>query len=436
MEKQNPIVHVGILKGKSISFAFNNNYHTEDGTAYAGVCHAVLCDNKVAFNGNMYDRLLFSPESGEASFELKNVTIGIAFHWEQKEDQRFHGALELVVDNGEIVAINHIPAEKYLLSVISSEMSPQASKEFLKAHAVISRTWLLCRIREKQGCTGKKYHFTDNEFTRIRWNDREEHKLFDICADDHCQRYQGISRTNNRSAEEAVQETEGEVLTYGGNLCDTRFSKCCGGITEEFEFCWDNEHFPYLSSVRDTKKHEPLPDLTKEEEAAKWIKSSPDSFCNTTDQHILKQILNHYDQKTTDFYRWTVSYTQEELSKLIQEKSGLYFGEIIDLIPIRRGHSGRIELLRIEGTHLSYIIGKELEIRKILSPSHLYSSAFIVEKENIRNGIPGRFKLIGAGWGHGVGLCQIGAAIMSEQGFDYKAILAHYYRNSSLEKIY
>jgi len=370
-----------------------------------------------------------------ADFDLLNVTIGKDFHWERKENQRFTGSLKIIIEKNKLTAINILPIEDYLTSVISSEMSATSSLELLKAHAVISRSWLLAQIQQStKGEKKESCSVSQSGEERICWYDREDHLHFDVCADDHCQRYQGITRANTQAVKEAIEATWGEILTHEGKICDTRFSKSCGGVSELFENCWENEPHPYLIKVIDNapEKDENAQDLTKESNAEKWIRSSHQSFCNTTDKKILSQILNSYDRETPDFYRWKVAYSQQELAALIHKRTGIDFGEIIDLIPVERGASGRLVKLKIEGTLHSLIIGKELEIRKTLSQSHLYSSAFIVEKENIENNIPQKFVLTGAGWGHGVGLCQIGAAVMAEKGYGYKDILAHYYKNTEL----
>ena len=379
-------------------------------------------------------------------FELQDVTIGINFHWERKEVQRFKGELKIIVEDDRLTAINIIPIEDYLTSVISSEMSATASLELLKAHAVISRSWLLNKLKVANGKLKVIMH-PDNTANfelstlpsqLIKWYDHEAHKNFDVCADDHCQRYQGITRTSTPQAIEAVFATRGEVLMYEGEICDARFSKCCGGAFEEFQNCWENVKHPYLIGQRDSKTETRLPDLTKEAEADKWIRTSPTAFCNTHNKQVLSQVLNNYDQETTDFYRWRVCYSQQELSELIHKRSGIEFGKIIDLIPVERGTSGRLVRLKIVGTLRTLIIGKELEIRRTLSSSHLYSSAFVVDKEykEDEKEIPSRFILTGSGWGHGVGLCQIGAAVMGEQGYKYKEILSHYYPGSAIEQQY
>lgn len=433
-----PVINVGILTEKAVSFVFHSEYvHAETGAFLSGEQRALFVNGKIVYNGKLYNELFFEPTCKEASFELKAVTIGLDFHWQRQENQRFKGALNLVAGEEGIITINQVDAEEYLLSVISSEMSATASKEFLKAHAVISRSWLLAQAENNFGrLEEKKYssYYRDKE-QLIRWYDREDHAFFDVCADDHCQRYQGITRAFTPLVKEAVEETRGEVLTDGSHICDTRFSKCCGGITEKFENCWEPVPHPYLVPLRDSKDTA-YPDLTCEAEAEKWIRSVPEAFCHTADQGILAQVLTDYDQETSNFYRWKVTYTQKQLADLIHRKTQMDFGDILDLIPLERGTSGRIGKLKIVGTRQSFIIGKELEIRRILSESHLYSSAFVVDKEEVVYDIPGKFILTGAGWGHGVGLCQIGAAVMGSKGYGYKEILAHYFPRTELEKRY
>ena len=431
------MVNVGIMTQKSILFVLNGPYiETETGEELQGEQRAIWTNGKMLFNGKFYEDLFFEPtDEHNCSFDLKAVTIGVDFHWQRREDQRFRGALNLAVTDKGIIAINQIDAEEYLTSVISSEMSANASMQLLKAHAVISRSWLLAQIEKNQQLTKADKPYTScqqDEEQLIRWYDREDHTLFDVCADDHCQRYQGITRETNPVVKEAIKETRGEVLLYEGAICDTRFSKCCGGMTERFENCWEPVDHPYLTVLRDAPEKEFL-DLTNEATAQEWIRTTPAAFCHTTDKEILSQVLNNYDQETTDFYRWEVCYTQEELAELIRRKSGIDFGQILDLIPLERGGSGRIVRLKIVGSQRSLIIGKELEIRRTLSESHLYSSAFIVDKELSTSNIPTRFTLIGAGWGHGVGLCQIGAAVMGAKGYPYNTILSHYFPGATIE---
>ena len=444
---QEPVITVGILSGKEIGFSFPKEFISSDGIAICGIQQAVYRKGKICWQEKEYDELSFTPQQDTSSFfELQDVTIGINFHWERKEVQRFKGELKIIVEDDRLTAINIIPIEDYLTSVISSEMSATASLELLKAHAVISRSWLLNKLKVANGKLKVIMH-PDNTANfelstlpsqLIKWYDHEAHKNFDVCADDHCQRYQGITRTSTPQAIEAVFATRGEVLMYEGEICDARFSKCCGGAFEEFQNCWENVKHPYLIGQRDSKTETRLPDLTKEVEADKWIRTSPAAFCNTHNKQVLSQVLNNYDQETTDFYRWRVCYSQQELSELIHKRSGIEFGKIIDLIPVERGTSGRLVRFKIVGTIRTLIIGKELEIRRTLSSSHLYSSAFVVDKEykEDEKEIPSRFILTGSGWGHGVGLCQIGAAVMGEQGYKYKEILSHYYPGSAIEQQY
>ena len=433
-----PEISVGIVSAQELYITLNGNYSAK-GENVSSEQKVTFCEGGILWNENLYKELTFVPQDNNAFFSLHNVTIGINFHWERQETQSFTGTLKLVVDEGKITAINLLPAEDYLVSVISSEMSATSSLEFLKAHAVISRSWLLAQIEKRNAINNKMdnfFSFVKTEDEYIRWYDREDHTIFDVCADDHCQRYQGITKASNPTVVEAVKATHGELLMYDNQICDARFSKCCGGVTEEFEYCWENKHYPYLEAVCDTNKDYPLPDLTQEEEAERWIRTEPSAFCQTNDKNILSQILNNFDQETTQFYRWKVRYTQSELAELIQEKTKTDYGQIIDLIPMERGKSGRISKLKIIGTQKTLIIGKELEIRRTLSDSHLYSSAFIVDKEEVINGIPQSFILTGAGWGHGVGLCQIGAAVMGEKGYSYDEILMHYYRGANIRKLY
>ena len=412
-----PLVSVGIVGAESITFTLNG--YGEDGSSRTATIHNGL----IQYDGKAHTRLCFKPQSPDDSFSLMDVVIGVNFHWQRLETQTFRGSLRLLADGGKIWAINDLPVEDYLESVISSEMSAQSSLPLLMAHAVISRSWLMSQI---DGNTAPNTQASHGD-AFIRWYDHTDHTLFDVCADDHCQRYQGITKETSPNVAEAIRRTRGELLTYGDEICDARFSKCCGGAMEEFQYCWDDTPKPYLKGIGDTPE-ETIPDLTVEENARQWILSSPESFCNTTDKRILSQVLNDYDQETTDFYRWRVSYTQEELSKLVEKKLGAGLGTITDMRPLKRGTSGRICELRIAGTKKTIVVGKELEIRRALSESHLYSSAFVVEKQG------DTFTLIGAGWGHGVGLCQIGAAVMGDKGYAYDEILRHYYPGAEIEK--
>lgn len=424
-----PEVKVGIISATKIEFTLNTQY-TAKGEDITGPQVVEFSEGGILWNGNQYQHLTFRPKSPSPNtqhptpnFSISDVIIGVNFHWERKQTQTFVGTLRLVVEEDKICAINELPVERYLESVISSEMSATSSLELLKAHAVISRSWLLAQIEKRnrlKDTSNSFFSFTKKEDSLIRWYDREDHTIFDVCADDHCQRYQGITHAANPHVTEAIKATRGQILTFDGEICDTRFSKCCGGVTEEYQYCWEDTPLPYLKSVKDP-------------------------YCNTQDAHILSQVLNDYDQETHDFYTWKVEYSQKEISALIAERTKIDFGEIINLKSEERGPSGRMSKMKIVGTNRTFTIGKELEIRKSLSKSHLYSSAFSVMRldadgnqipDTDSTTIPTRFILDGHGWGHGVGLCQIGAAVMGEQGFLYNDILLHYYQNAEIKKMY
>ena len=484
MRKQ-PQVSVGIMHADKIDFTFNNEYrliekdgiNNAKGKVYTGNLSVSLGSKPgtLLLDGQECTELLFEPadKQGLGTFWLRDVVIGVNFHWERKEDQMFEGCLKFIVEHGKCCAINILGVEDYLTSVISSEMSAKASEKLLKAHAVISRSWLLAQMEHsekvKQPSTSRFFNEKEECEELVKWYDKDDHTNFDVCADDHCQRYQGLTRASTETVKKAIEQTWGEILSYEGHICDARFYKCCGGMLEEFENAWEDTHYDYLEVVRDTeesvqtevecraeaeKSNDPskmrygkdaatILDLTVEEHAEAWILSSPPALCNTKDNEILSQVLNNYDQETVNFYRWKETYTQEEISKLVREKSGEDFGEIVNLIPLTRGTSGRLTRLKVVGTKKSLIVGKELEIRRILSPSHLYSSAFIVRRYDDKgelmgtsDAVPAKIELIGAGWGHGVGLCQIGAAVMGAKGYEYDAILYHYYPNAEIVKKY
>jgi len=441
-----PVIKVGIIADYEISFTLQGEYLIEqldlvlNGSLRVGIQEAAICigyGNQSLICPGQINILPVDPQT--ATFLLSKVTIGVDFHWERQEDQIFKGALSLILIHDKIQVINIINIEDYLLSVISSEMSATSSLEFLKAHAVISRSWLLAQLQKNKILQQGNQQYQASSSTEdelIRWYDREDHLHFDVCADDHCQRYQGITRSVNPQINEAVLKTRGEVLTFGGLICDARFSKCCGGITETFENVWEPVSHPYLQMIidQDSDQEEFNPDLRREEEAVTWIMGKPDVFCNTSDKKVLQQVLNEYDQETNDFFRWKVIYSQTELSELVKSRTGIDFGTINDLIPVERGVSGRLLKLKIVGTLRTMTIGKELEIRKSLSKSHLLSSAFTLTKQQISNNV--NFILHGAGWGHGVGLCQIGAAVMGDKGYRYPEILTHYFSGAESERIY
>ncbi len=440
-----PTIAVGIMAAPEIHFSLSGAFGSSGKAIPEGHYTATLANQNIVVRrgSEVYlsaKELQMLPRNTSGTFELQNVTIGVDFHWEQQENQQFRGGLKLIREEEKIRCINLIALEEYLQSVISSEMSAASSSELLKAHAIISRSWLLAQIQKSGKIPSKETGSQANQMKeneRIRWYDREDHVTFDVCADDHCQRYQGITKIISEKARQAVTDTEGEVLVSEGEICDARYAKCCGGITENFENVWEPVPHPYLSHIVDAQAGNPFSmDLRNNDEAEKWIRSSPQAFCNTSGKHVLSQVLPDFDQATTDFYRWKVTYTQKQLSELIRKRSGCDFGKIIKLEAVERGYSGRLVRLKIMGTKKTLILGKELEIRKWLSESHLYSSAFVVDHEEIKNGIPRKFILNGAGWGHGVGLCQIGAAVMGEKGYSYQQILKHYFKGTSLEKQY
>jgi len=432
-----PTISVGIMFQPQISLFLDGQF-SFSGKSYTGEHKVSYQNGLILFDGQSLQKITLTPSGENDTFILKDVVIGIGFHWERKEDQRFKGTLECIVEDEKITAINILPIDTYLISVISSEMSATSSIELLKAHAVISRSWLLSQIEKRQAIEISDATYVNNWETDaewIRWWDREDHINFDVCADDHCQRYQGITRASQslEAVTKAVLETAGEVLMYRDAICDARYSKCCGGVFEEFQNNWEPVNYPYLAKGYDGKHQElptPLPDLTQEAAAQVWIRSIPPAFCNTQDQTVLSQVLNTYDQETIHFFRWGITYTTEEISDLVHRRTGIDFGTITDLIPLERGTSARIIRLKVVGSKKTMILGKELLIRKALSESHLYSSAFTVDKTS------DGFLLLGAGWGHGVGLCQIGAAVMATSGYNYREILYHYFQGSNLKKTY
>ncbi len=422
-------VDVGILRAPRIRFDLSGGF-TLSGSPVSENNEITIGSGKLCYRGEHYDSLEFKPVAQDSLITLHDVVIGVGFHWQRCEQQSFKGELRFIVEDGEVRAINRIPVEEYLVSVISSEMSATSSLEFLKAHTVVSRSWLYAQLLRKEAQTLSELGYVNDDEV-VRWYAREDHTLFDLCADDHCQRYQGVTRALNPNVRRAVEETAGLVLKYGNEVCDARFSKCCGGVTERFGACWENKEYDYLQAFRDVAGESLLPDLTTEDGAREWIENIPESFCSTDDSRVLSQVLNGYDRETADFYRWKVEYTQQQLSELVNRRSGIDFGVIEDMLPVERGASGRLVRLRIVGSKRTVVVGKELEIRRWLSGTHLYSSAFVVDKENGYDGNL-RFTLKGAGWGHGVGLCQIGAAMMGEMGFSFEDILLHYYRGAEL----
>jgi SpoIID/LytB domain protein len=436
--KNEPKITVGIMdRLTEVSGRFHGNFRGERFGPVSGRFSAKPEAGRIVLLDEVHREICRFPlirlaADQDSTFLLFNVTIGSRFHWERTEDQVFEGDLFLQLDkDGTLVAINEIPLENYLKSVISSEMNATAPIEFLKAHAILSRSWLLAaldRKKEMKDPPEVAEQLIGKEGEVMRWYDRQEHDLFDVCSDDHCQRYQGITKILSKQAEEAIRETRGMAITYQDEVCDARYSKACGGLTEEFDTAWDGKRIPYLESISDASISHPL--IRTEEEARRWILSEPEVYCNTKDEALLEKILPDSDQETKGFFRWRVEYSREELEEILREKSGFDFGTLEEVLPLQRGPSGRISRLRIVGSKKSMVVGKELEIRRWLSRSHLYSSAFIVTVET------GRFTFRGAGWGHGVGLCQIGAAVMAIRGFSAEEILKHYFREVEIKKIY
>lgn len=440
MRDREPTIRVGIMADcREIRGCFQGVFHISSGEALSGDFRFFVTGGRIilatgAGVWTLPEREFRCRPQGAAIFSLCNVTIGVNFHWERQEVQTFQGALSvLAAEDDTLTAVNELALEDYLGSVISSEMSAAAPLEFLKAHAVTSRSWLMAML-EKQEAVNRNSPMTLSDGEIIRWYGREEHARFDVCADDHCQRYQGVTKIITDQVRQAIDVTRGLFLVHNGGICDARYHKACGGRTEDFANVWEDVAVPYLTSVSDGPEN--FPPATSEEEAEKWINSSPAAYCNTNDSNALRQVLPSFDQETTDFFRWEVSYSREELEKLLLRKSGIDVGELHALIPLDRGPSGRIIRLKIEGSKACVIVGKELEIRRWLSPSHLYSSAFIVRTERDGQGKVVSFRLQGAGWGHGVGLCQIGAAMMAMQGFRMEDILGHYFQGATLRRLY
>ena len=442
-----PVIAVGLMTipAGAVCFTLHGDFATANNVALpSGAYQVAVNDKLIQFdNGSFYESEVTLTPTANASFTMHDVVIGIGFHWERKEEQSFQGVLKLKLDGaGNLLVINLVLLESYVTSVISSEMSATSNLQLLKAHSIISRSWLLAQIKpwrmERQADLSNGAIFTndDGEQELIRWYAKEAHTEFDVCADDHCQRYQGSTKATEPRVFETIQSTRGSVLTFDDTMCDARFSKCCGGMVEDYAAAWDNTKLDYLTVLYDGENFPaeyPLP-LTNEANARQWILGHPPAFCNTQDKEILSRILPGFDQETTDFYRWKVTLQQDELQALLQKKLGVEFGAILRLEPVERAESGRLVKLRIAGEKASLIIGKELEIRRAFSPSHLYSSAFIIEADSAP--IPKHFTLHGAGWGHGVGLCQIGAALMAERGAPYENILTHYYPGAMLHLLY
>lgn len=429
-----PLITVGILTAHTVRFSIEGAFALNGRSVPPGHYEAVIREGRIQIGSDAATKMEFTPLSADSLFTLHDVVIGIQFHWQRHQSQSFRGALKLIMDSEMITAINAVDIETYLQSVVSSEMNARACPEYIKAHAILSRSWLLAQLDPDESLS--HYTCTATPDETVRWYDRQAHTLFNVCADDHCQRYQGCTRANP-DAVRAVEATAGEVLTFAGRLCDARFSKCCGGVTERFSTCWQPVDYPYLRPVTDAPDNPAVPDLTDEAEATRWILSTPPAYCAAPGREVLESVLNDFDRETNDFYRWQVDYTADQLADIVRRRAGIDFGHIMSLTPLHRGASGRIDRLEIRGSHRTMVIGKELEIRRILSESHLYSSAFVATPHDPDvHGVPARWTIRGAGWGHGVGLCQIGAAAMAYDGYDYRSILAHYFPGAEISKAY
>ncbi len=441
MIDREPQISVGLMERQPrIKGRLNGIFHTDRGLQFTGDFQVHASQGSVVLSLASGQEIkgpqkIALTVSGKASFMLAGVTIGIDFHWQQKENLEYRGNLKILAhEDDTVTVVNEILLEDYLASVISSEMSESAPLEFLKAHAIMSRSWLAAMLLKREASVEESGSSMPSPDEIVRWYSREDHRHFDVCSDDHCQRYQGITRSASGRPAEAAAETRGRFLVFEGKICDARYYKACGGLTENFETAWEDKHIPYLTSIADSPvRHKPI---RTEEEARDWFLSSPEAYCHVTDTAVLCQVLPAFDQSTGDFFRWQVVYVRADLEKILRDKSGIDFGTLTDLVPLSRGPSGRIVRLKIKGTKRTVVVGKELEIRRWLSPSHLLSSAFIVRTERDTAGVPERFILIGGGWGHGVGLCQIGAAVMALKGFSAEEILAHYFMNTGIEKLY
>jgi stage II sporulation protein D len=453
-DNQEPLLRVGLMSGDralpTVKLTLGGRYKAQDGELLESGEYTASADGGLVRLAGasliIAPRLTLTPVDFYASrATIHGITIGVDFHWERSESQTFQGSVVLSLQSDGLLVINELPLEAYLVSVISSEMSASAPRELLRAHAIVSRSWLLAQMRNRYKPVGDMSRDEgaaadrSPETEMIRWWDRENHPDFDVCADDHCQRYQGISKAFSKEAFEAVRDTRGRVLMWGDEICDARYSKSCGGMTEEFRAAWADRDVPYLQAVYDGEVDVagyPMP-LSGESNAEAWIKCRPAALCNTESVELLARILPGFDQETRDFFRWEVQYSNEELSQMILDRTGLDLGRVISLEALERGKSARIIRLKIVGERQTIVIGKELQIRRALSRSHLYSSAFVVEVEPQKpSKYPERLKLIGAGWGHGVGLCQIGAAVMAQRGYTHEEILSHYFGGTERRTIY
>lgn len=355
-------------------------------------------------------RIVLDTNNTSSHITVSNIMIGIQFHWQKHEDLDYRGIIEVGFNNqGKLVVINEIDLENYLVSVNSSEMTSDCPIGLLESQTVVARNTVLA--------TMGKHHYNTN---------------FHLCSDDHCQCYHGKKREQQVSRQ-AVENTWGRILLHGDEICDARYSKICGGIMEDYRYVWENRDIPYMVSGIDSDEEINYPANT-EETAKELIDTSLPAYCNTDLHKLPENLANLYS--TQNLFRWEVTYPREELESLISEKTGKDIGELQDIIPLERGDSGRLIYINLVGSDKTLKIGKELEIRRVLSKSHLYSSCFYVRKEMGTDGKVSRFILKGAGWGHGVGLCQVGATVMASKKIPYQKILEHYYKNTNLVSLY
>lgn len=446
---KDPWIGVGLMTGaRDVKLELSGSFSSGDGTLLTESGYTVRADGDVVSLGGAATTApvinLNPSDFASCRFTVHGVRIGRGFHWEREESQQFQGGLRIQASGDGLTLINQLPLESYLVSVISSEMSASCPAELLRAHAIVSRSWLLAQLNRERGTEthsqSQSVAEIGDQHEIVRWYDRESHRDFDVCADDHCQRYQGISKAFSQAAFDAVSDTRGKVLMYGEEICDARYSKSCGGMTEAYSAVWDDQDVPYLKPIYDGPGSEVpghrLP-LSVEVNAEDWIASTPLAYCGVPTPGLLARVLPGFDQETSDFYRWQVDYSQQELSEILRARLGIDFGQVHSLVALERGESGRIIKLRIVGEKRTLVIGKELEIRRALSRSHLYSSAFVVRATREQQSeFPERFSLIGAGWGHGVGLCQIGAAVMADRGHGHEEILSHYFTGARITGLY
>lgn len=365
---------------------------------------------RLSDNQSEKDAVVYTPLHEDSRLSLLNLKIGKEFHWQQTVEALLPGTVKVRLSPaGEWQTINSLPLEKYLQCVIGSEMNPAAPEEFLKAHCIISRSWALGKIRRTHKAGGNDAMFSDNCISA--WEDTADHSGFDVCSDDHCQRYQGLSDMPSK-IKKIVKDTEGMVLTDAeGNLADTRYSKCCGGKTELFSTCWQETDYPYLISQID-----PYCDLS--------------SLSAQKREKLLRDCFRRYDTSATISNEWELTVSRDEIRNRLSNLFGKETGDVIDMKVETRGLSGRAKGLLIKCESGDYHIGKELTIRRLLSKDCLRSSLFDITLLSDDN-----FRIKGKGWGHGVGLCQTGAARMALEGASFHEILSFYYPGTKITTI-